>query len=124
MPPAKTGKRLTAVQRETLQRWIEQGAQYEPHWAYIPPSPVEPPVVEGSSLAIDRFIRARLASEVVQPSAEADRATLIRRVTFDLTGLPPTPEEIDAFLRDESSDAFFPSSVGADQNPERPKEQR
>lgn len=106
MPPAKTGKHLTAAQRETLRRWIEQGAEYEPHWASIPPTQVEPPVVEGSPLAIDRFIRARLAGEGVTPSPEADRATLIRRVTFDLTGLPPAPLEVDAFVNDSRPDAY------------------
>lgn len=106
MPPAKTGKSLTASQRETLKRWIEQGATYEAHWATIPPTLAEPPVVEGSSLAIDRLIRARLASEGIKPSDEADRATLIRRVTLDLTGLPPSPLEVDAFVNDRRPDAY------------------
>jgi hypothetical protein len=106
MPPARTGKHLTAAQKETLKRWIEQGAAYEPHWAMIPPAAVEPPAVEGTASPIDRFIRARLTAEGIKPSPEAARTTLIRRVTFDLTGLPPTPLEVDAFLNDTRPDAF------------------
>ena len=106
MPPPKTGKHLTNAQRDTLRRWIEQGAKYEPHWAYIPPRQVEPPVVPGSASAIDRFVRARLAAEGVKPSPEADRVTLIRRVTLDLTGLPPSPLEVDAFMNDARTDAY------------------
>ena len=105
MPPVETGKRLTVAQRETLRRWIEQGAEYETHWAMLPPKQVEPPMAEGRT-AIDRFVRARLVAEAIQPSAEAGRATLIRRVTFDLTGLPPTPLEVDAFVNDPRPDAF------------------
>lgn len=106
MPPKKTGKQLTATQKETLQHWVEQGARYEPHWAFIPPQRVEPPVVEGAEHPIDRFVRARLAEEKIAPSAEADRATLIRRVTLDLTGLPPSPLEVDAFVNDKRGDAY------------------
>jgi hypothetical protein len=106
MPPPETGRRLSAAERETLRRWIEQGAEYEPHWALIPPRQVEPPTVAGSTSAIDRFVRARLAVEKIAPSPEANRATLIRRVTLDLTGLPPSLLEVDAFVDDPRSDAY------------------
>ncbi|HVX64533.1 MAG TPA: PSD1 and planctomycete cytochrome C domain-containing protein [Pirellulales bacterium] len=106
MPPAETGKRLTAAERDVLRRWIEQGAEYEPHWAYLPPQRVEPPPADGSESAIDRFIRSRLAAEKIEPSPEADRHTLLRRVTLDLTGLPPSPLEVDAFVNDRRDDAY------------------
>ncbi|MBX7208614.1 MAG: PSD1 and planctomycete cytochrome C domain-containing protein [Verrucomicrobiaceae bacterium] len=106
MPPKKSGKTLTVAQKDVLKRWIEQGAKYEPHWAYVSPVKVEPPVVAGVTQPVDRFIRARLAKEGIAPAAEADRATLIRRVTLDLTGLPPAPLEVDAFVNDARADAF------------------
>jgi cytochrome c553 len=106
MPPKKTGKVLTDAQKETLRRWIDQGARYEAHWAYISPRQVEPPPVAGAHHPIDRFIRERLAREKIAPAAEADRTTLIRRLSFDLTGLPPTPLEVDAFLNDPRADAY------------------
>lgn len=108
MPPRATGRRLTAAQRETLRRWIEQGAKYEPHWAFIPPRAVEPPVVKSqiSEHPIDCFIRARLAEENLAPSPEAERETLIRRVSLDLIGLPPSPLEVEAFVNDARGDAF------------------
>jgi len=106
MPPKKTGKHLTSAQKEVLRRWIEQGAKYEPHWAYLPPVRVEAPLIAGVEHPVDRFIRARLAAENVKPSPEADRATLIRRVTLDLTGLPPSALEMDAFVNDARADAF------------------
>lgn len=81
-------------------------ARMEPHWAFIPPQRVEPPTVPGSPQAIDRFIRARLAREKIHPAPEADRTTLIRRLSFDLTGLPPAPLEVDAFLNDPRPDAY------------------
>lgn len=106
MPPKKTGKQLTAAQKGTLKHWIEHGAAYEPHWAFMPPQRVEPPLVPGAEHPVDRFIRARLAKENIAPSPEADRATLIRRVTLDLTGLPPSPLEVDAFVNDTRTDAY------------------
>jgi len=105
MPPEKTGKQLTAVQQETLRRWVEQGARYEPHWAFIPPERVELPAVAAEH-PIDRFILARLAQEEIEPAAEADRATLARRLSFDLIGLPPSPLEVDSFLNDARPDAY------------------
>ncbi len=101
MPPSDSGRKLTAMQVELLRRWISEGANWQPHWSLIPPSSPNVPEVKNTAWAnnpIDRFILSRLASEGLSPSAEADRTTLIRRVTLDLTGLPPTPDEVRAFL--------------------------
>ena len=92
-----------------LTKWIEQGASYEPWWSFVAPVRPELPEVEHASWpknGIDYFILDRLEQEGLRPSPEADRATIIRRVTLDLTGLPPTPAEVDAFLADESPDAY------------------
>ncbi len=106
MPPPKSNRKLTAAQKETLQRWIAEGAPFEGHWAYR--APVRPPIppVKGVIHPIDAFLRHRQLLEQISPAPEADRATLLRRVTLDLTGLPPTPEELDAFLADHSADAY------------------
>lgn len=109
MPPDEFGKPLTAGEIDLLRRWITQGAHYAPHWAYTPPHRPAVPAVEPADWprnAVDHFILQRLRSEGLQPSAAADRAALIRRVTLDLTGLPPTLEEVDTFLADESPDAY------------------
>ncbi len=109
MPPLKSGHTLTTAQIELLRRWIDEGAQWDTHWAYAAPSrPELPPVrdVEWARNAIDRFILARLEREGLNPSPEADRSTLLRRVTYDLTGLPPTPAELDSFAADRSPDAY------------------
>jgi hypothetical protein len=110
MPPVDSKKRpLTPEQIELIRKWIEAGAKYEPHWSYIPPKRAEVPVVKTEAAArneIDRFILACLEERGLAPAPEADRATLARRLYFDLTGLPPTPEELDAFLADESADAY------------------
>lgn len=106
MPPPATGRSLTATERGILRRWIEQGAEYESHWAYIAPRKSDAPAVDGVVLPIDRFIRARLAEEKIKPSPAAERTTLIRRVTLDLTGLPPSPLEVDAFIHDSRADAY------------------
>jgi len=109
MPPAKTGKRLNPAQVELLTRWIREGAEWKAHWAYITPEKPAAPEVRNPDWprnAIDHFLLARIEKEGLQPSPEADRRTLARRVTLDLTGLPPTVEEVDAFLADSSSDAF------------------
>ncbi len=92
-----------------ITRWIEQGAQYEPHWSFIPPVRPALPAVRDAAWprnAIDAFVLDRLEHEGLRPSPEADRATLLRRVTLDLTGLPPTPGEVAAFLGDDSPDAY------------------
>jgi hypothetical protein len=109
MPPPKSHKTVTAAQKEMLRSWIKQGAKYEPHWAFTPLAPVALPktCLEGwARNDLDRFILTRLESEGLAPSAEAARETLIRRVSLDLTGLPPTLAEVDAFLADTSPQAF------------------
>jgi hypothetical protein len=111
MPPPKKGRLLSASDRELIRTWIEQGATWEKHWAYLPPAPQFPPALSayGARWArnpIDSFILDRLQREGLTPSPEADRTTLLRRVTLDLTGLPPTPAEVEAFLADESPDAY------------------
>src|SRR5262245_59381460 len=108
MPPAKTGKTLSAAQVETLKAWVVQGAEYRGHWAFFAPKQSAVPAAGESRAknAIDHFIAERLAKEGLKPSPEADRATLIRRVTFDLTGLPPTPKEVDDFVNDPSPEAY------------------
>lgn len=109
MPPVSTGKKLTAAQIATLKQWIVQGGKYDAHWSFVPPKRPALPVVHNavwSKNPIDRFVLARLEKEKLKPSAEADRITLIRRLSFDLTGLPPTPAEVDAFVNDKSQDAY------------------
>ena len=108
MPPADGPARLSDEQVRVLTKWIEQGAEYQPHWAFVPPKAVVVPAV-GSQWArndIDQFVLARLKSQDRKPAAEASRETLIRRVAFDLTGLPPTIDEIDAFVADRSASAY------------------
>jgi mono/diheme cytochrome c family protein len=105
MPPKKSGKHLTAAQKEILKRWIEQGATYQRHWSFDPPKRTTPPVIAGAAHPLDRFIQARLAEEKLTPSRVADSATLIRRVSLDLIGLPPTPAEVDAFLKASAMNA-------------------
>jgi hypothetical protein len=109
MPPAKTGKRLTPQQIELLRQWIDEGAKWSEHWAFVKPNRPPLPTVKNPRWVrnpIDHFILARLEQEGLQPSPEADKATLIRRATLDLTGLPPTPAEVEAFLADTSPDAY------------------
>lgn len=109
MPPPKSGKALTDAQRETLKRWVVEGAEYQGHWSLIEPKRPNPPAVKRLDLArneIDQFLLARLDRDGLTPNGEADKITLIRRVTLDLTGLPPTPQEVDAFLADSSPEAY------------------
>ena len=112
MPPPDSNRRLSAEQKAMLTRWIDEGATYEPHWAFVAPQRPEPPpvtnpaVVDWPHNAIDQFILAKLTAAGLQPSPEADRATLIRRLHADLTGLPPTPAEVDAFVADRSPNAY------------------
>ena len=109
MPPADSGHALTQKQIDLLRRWIDEGATWDTHWAYAPPARPELPAVSRADWVrnpIDRFILARLDREGLKPSPEADPETLLRRVTYDLTGLPPTLAEIDAFLADRSPDAY------------------
>ncbi|MBT7216693.1 MAG: DUF1553 domain-containing protein [Verrucomicrobia bacterium] len=106
MPPPESNKSLTEGEKEVLKRWIEEGAKYQPHWAFVPPKKRAPPVVSGARNPIDQFIGARLEEEELSFSPEADRRTLIRRVTLDLTGLPPTPQQLDQFLNDAAPGAY------------------
>jgi hypothetical protein len=109
MPPKKSGKRLTAEQVAVLRRWVEQGATWSAHWAFEPPRKPALPTVKKTAWPItevDRFILARLESEGLSPLPEADKTTLIRRVSLDLTGLPPSLGEVDAFLADPSQGAY------------------
>ena len=109
MPPVKTGRQLTAKQIELLKQWVARGAEWKAHWSFIPPERSPAPVVKNQRWPhnpIDDFILARLDQEGLRPAKEADKPTLIRRVTFDLTGLPPTPAEVDAFLDDSKPGAY------------------
>jgi hypothetical protein len=109
MPPSKSGKRLGERETALLRRWIEQGAEWQGHWAFLPPQRPPLPRVRDASWArtpLDSFILARLEAEGLRPSPEADRVTLARRLALDLTGLPPTPVEVDAFVQDSSPDAL------------------
>jgi hypothetical protein len=109
MPPANSHRQLSAAQKDTLKRWVAEGAAYQPHWAFATPvRPALPPVKHPAWVRnpIDAFVLARLEQEGLEPSAEADRTTLLRRVTLDLTGLPPAPADVDAFLVDQSPDAY------------------
>jgi hypothetical protein len=108
MPPPAAARDLSQAQIETLKRWVISGAKWEKHWAFITPTRPDPPRVGDENWArnpTDRFILARLDRAGLKPSPEAERTTLIRRMSFDLTGLPPTPQEVDAFVRDTSPDA-------------------
>ena len=110
MPLAKSGKpRLPAAQVGVLRRWIEEGAAWEPHWSYVPLARPSPPAVRNAAWArnaVDAFLLARLEAEGLAPSAEAPRAELLRRASFDLMGLPPTAEEVRAFDADPRKDAY------------------
>jgi Protein of unknown function (DUF1553)/Protein of unknown function (DUF1549)/Planctomycete cytochrome C len=109
MPPRKAGKRLTSDEIELLRRWIEQGAEYAQHWAYLPPVAWPLPDVRDKAWphnGIDYWILARLEKEGLKPAPQADRPTLLRRLSLDLRGLPPTSEELEQFLQDSSPGAF------------------
>ena len=103
MPPVYSDKKLTGEQKDLLVRWVKEGAEYEGHWAYIPPERPQDP--QGSA-GIDHLVNAKLAEKDLQPVATADGRTLIRRLSFDLTGLPPTPEEVQAFVGDSDPQAY------------------
>ncbi len=109
MPPPDSKLSLSQQEIATLRRWIEQGAKWDQHWAFSPPIPHTPPAVENESSItgnIDRFVLARLEEQGLAFAPEASKEKLIRRVSFDLTGLPPTLDEIDAFLTDETPNAY------------------
>jgi hypothetical protein len=109
MPPPETKHPLSLEQLNILKSWVESGADYSPHWAFLPPKQEAPPKVrqpDWPSNAIDHFVLARLEKEGLQPSQASDRHVLARRLYLDLIGLPPTPEETEAFLRDDSPEAY------------------
>ncbi len=109
MPPAATGKKLTPAQVALVKRWIHEGAKYQAHWSLIAPARATLPAVKDTKWgrnALDRFLLARLEAEGMAPAREADRRVLLRRLSFDLTGLPPSAEEIDAYSNDRSEKAF------------------
>ncbi len=110
MPPPESHKTLSAEQKATLKRWIAEGARYEPHWAYIAPQRPAAPTVKGSKSQhtnpIDAFICAELSARQIQPSPAAAPPALLRRLSLDLTGLPPTPEEVATFVKDKSAKAY------------------
>jgi hypothetical protein len=109
MPPPKTHKTLSSAQKKILRTWIEQGAPYEKHWSFVPPAAAAIPKVKNTDWPrnpIDHFVLAKLEAKAMKPTPEASKEALIRRVTLDLTGLPPTLSEIDAFLADTSPDAY------------------
>ena len=109
MPPKKSHKVMKPEEKELLKRWIEAGAPWQDHWAFIAPEKPALPKVKNSKWAtnpIDTFVLAKLEEKGLKPASEADKRTLARRVTLDLTGLPPTPEEVEAFVKDKSKDAY------------------
>ena len=109
MPPLKSNRRLSPEQKQRLEQWITQGAPYQNHWAYDKPTRFQEPSVQQTSwprTSIDLFVLSKMEEAGLQPSPEADRATLIRRLSIDLIGLPPTPEEVDAFLTDADPMAY------------------
>ncbi|MFM8707248.1 MAG: PSD1 and planctomycete cytochrome C domain-containing protein, partial [Planctomycetia bacterium] len=104
MPPPESHTRLDAGQKAILTRWIEQGAEYQKHWAYEPP---RKPEIPAGATGIDHLVGRRLAAVGLRPSREADRRTLIRRLSFDLVGLPPSPADVEAFVADTRPDAYM-----------------
>ncbi|HVR72329.1 MAG TPA: PSD1 and planctomycete cytochrome C domain-containing protein [Vicinamibacteria bacterium] len=110
MPHVSSGKdRLSAAEIGTLRRWIAQGAVWQPHWSYLPPVRPEPPAVKDTGWPknpVDAFVLAAIEAEGLAPAPEAPRSDLLRRLSFDLTGLPPTPEELRAFLADDAPGAY------------------
>lgn len=109
MPPPKTNKKLTAAQKERLKQWVAEGAEYQKHWSFIAPTRPAVPTVKNQAWVrnpIDAFILAQLEARGLQPAPEADRRTLARRLSLDLTGLPPEPALVEEFVNDQSPDAY------------------
>lgn len=109
MPPVKTHKKLSDAQKDVLTRWIAQGAEYQPHWAYIVPTRPSLPAVQNAGWVrnpIDAFVLHELEARQLAPSSQAERRTLLRRLSLDLIGLSPTPEQVQAFVEDISPDAY------------------
>jgi hypothetical protein len=108
-PPDSKKERLDPTQIALLRRWIDEGAKYDLHWSYVKPARPALPGVKNKGWvrnAVDAFVAAGQDANDLSPAPEADRITLIRRLSFDLTGLPPTPEEVDRFVNDKSPDAY------------------
>jgi mono/diheme cytochrome c family protein len=109
MPPPATKKTLTKAQQDLLRRWIQEGAEYQPHWSFLAPVRPQPPAVKNQAWvknSIDQFVLAKLEERGLAPAPEADRRTLARRLSLDLTGLPPDPVEVEAFVNDNTPDAY------------------
>jgi mono/diheme cytochrome c family protein len=109
MPPPQSGRQLTARQIAVVKQWIDEGAHYQGHWAYLPPARPPVPAAQAPNFTrndIDAFILTKLREQGLTPSPAADRATLIRRLSFDLVGLPPTPAEVQAFVADQTPEAY------------------
>jgi hypothetical protein len=109
MPPPASHKVLTEKQKQTLKQWVAEGAEYQEHWAFIPPVKTNPPTVKNQGWVrnpIDAFVLAKLEQEGLTPAPEADRNTLARRIALDVTGLPPAPELLETFLKDQSPQAY------------------
>lgn len=109
MPPPETKKELTAAQKETLRRWIAEGAEYQPHWSFIAPQRPQLPAVKNGAWVknpIDAFVLARLEAMGLSPAPEADKRTLARRLSLDITGLPPAPEMVEKFVSDSDPNAY------------------
>ena len=109
MPQPDALHQLNATEINRIKKWIEEGGRWDEHWAFVSPRQPDWPSVDNHAWIrqpLDQFVLARLESEGLQPSPEADRRTLIRRVTFDLTGFPPTPAEVSDFLQDASPNAY------------------
>ena len=109
MPPPSTKKTLSAHQKDLLKRWIAGGAEYQPHWSFIPPTRPAVPKVKNAAWVrnpIDELVLAKLESMGLTLAPEADRRTLARRLSLDLTGLPPVPELVDAFVADQFPNAY------------------
>ncbi|MCZ7641290.1 MAG: DUF1549 domain-containing protein [Verrucomicrobia bacterium] len=109
MPPPSSHKQLSADQKEALRRWIAAGAPWPEHWAFVPPQRPTPPAVQNADWPrndVDRFVLKQLEQEQLSPAPRAPKTTLIRRASLDLTGLPPTIEEVNAFLADRRPDAY------------------
>jgi mono/diheme cytochrome c family protein len=109
MPPPKSHKHLKPEQKELIRKWIEQGAPWEGHWSFIAPVRADPPTVKVTGWVrnpIDAFVLAKLEEKGLKPAPEADKRTLIRRLSFDLRGLPPSTDEVEAFVNDSSADAY------------------
>ncbi len=120
MPPPSTKSQLSAAEKETLQQWITDGAEYRPHWAFVPPRQAPLPAVKAKDWPhnpVDHFVLARLEAEGLATSEPASRHSLVRRVYLDLIGLPPTPEEADAFVQDTAKDAYEKLVDGLLQSP-------